>query len=323
MGCIQSKNDLAICFVIFNPCKSKRLIMNYFYTRNAMELQGYPTFTLELVLHEEPEIQPSSNVFHVKGTSVMFHKERLCRILETKIPKNYKKLMFCDADLVFKNPNYYQEISNLLNNYDIVHPFTDCVWMDLTYREQLMTRKSSVLATGKMWDYKYHPGFAWAFRRDWYNNVGFFDYAISGSGDTLSCAAWTKKEFPQRFQSLPQALKRKYNNYRKLIADYPPRVTYATGTVEHLWHGTRENRQYSERHTVLSNVNDVLDLITENCDGVFEFRPQVYNQYNRFFIGYFTNRKDDDLSVVTTNSDVSGFKLPKDVKSQEKKIITS
>jgi hypothetical protein len=298
MGCSQSKNDLAICFVIFNPSKSKRLIMNYFYTRNAMELQGYPTFTLELVLHEEPEIQTASNVFHVKGNSVMFHKERLCRILETKIPKQYKKLMFCDADLVFKNPNYYREISNLLENYEIVHPFTECVWMDLTYKEKLLTRKSSVLAPGNKWDYKYHPGFAWAFRRDWYNEVGFFDYAISGSGDTLSCAAWTKKEFPQKFQSLPQALRRKYNIYRKLVSDFEPRITYATGIVEHLWHGTRENRQYSERHNVLNNVNDILDLINENSEGVFEFRPQVYNQFNRFFVNYFANRKDDDLSVI-------------------------
>ena len=101
------------------------------------------------------------------------------------------------------------------------------------------------------------------------------------------------------------------------------------------------NRQYSERHTVLSNVNDILDLIAENSEGVFEFRPQVYNQFNRFFISYFSNRKDDDLSVVgrevskdkveinvsesevSKTSDVPGFKVSKPVKSQEKKIVTS
>jgi hypothetical protein len=53
----------------------------------------------------------------------------------------------------------------------------------------------------------------------------------------------------------------------------------------------------------------------------------VYNQFNRFFISYFSNRKDDDLSVVgrevSKTSDVPGFKVSKPVKSQEKKIVTS
>ena len=301
MGCTPSK-DMAICFVIFNPSQSKRLLMNYFYTRNFMELQGFPTFTLELVLNGHPEIPEAQNVYHVSGKSVMFHKEKLCRILEEKIPKTFKKLMFCDADLIFKNPNFYDEISRLLDTHDIVHPFTDCVWMDLTYKEKLLTRKSSVLAPGINWDYKYHPGFAWAFRRDWYKEVGYFDYAISGSGDTLSCAAWTKKKFPEKFQSLPQALKRKYHKYRKLVEEFPPRITCATGTVEHLWHGTRENRQYSERHTILQNINDINDILIENEHGVFEFRPSVHKRFNQIFVKYFENRQDDDLSSKSTIS---------------------
>jgi hypothetical protein len=297
MGCVKSK-DLAICFVIFNPSKSKRLIMNYFYTRNIMELQGIPTFTLELILNKHPEIPESSNVFHVRGKSVMFHKEKLCRILEEKIPSHFKKLMFCDADLVFKEENWYNQISSLLDSYDIVHPFTTCVWKDLTYKENILERKSSVLSPGEMWDFKFHPGFAWAFRREWYNEVGFFDFAISGSGDTLSCAAWTKKKFPKNFQSLPQALKRRYEKYRKLVEEFPPRIINAPGKVEHLWHGTRENRQYSQRHEILKQINDIGDLLTENEDNVYEFRPSVYQKYNAFFIKYFEERKDDDLSVV-------------------------
>ena len=49
MGCTTSK-DMAVGFVLFNPAKSKRIIMNYLYTINIMEKQGIPTFTLELII---------------------------------------------------------------------------------------------------------------------------------------------------------------------------------------------------------------------------------------------------------------------------------
>ena len=102
MGCNSSK-DIAVGFVLFNPTKSKRIIMNYLYTKNIMEKQGIPTFTLELVFNGNvPEVAEDKNVFHVYGNSVMFHKERLCRILETKIPTTYTKILFCDADIIFK-----------------------------------------------------------------------------------------------------------------------------------------------------------------------------------------------------------------------------
>ena len=65
-----------------------------------------------------------------------------------------------------------------------------------------------------------------------------------------------------------------------------------------MWHGTRENRQYSQRHEILKQINDIGDLLTENEDNVYEFRPSVYQKYNAFFIKYFEERKDDDLSVV-------------------------
>jgi hypothetical protein len=65
------------------------------------------------------------------------------------------------------------------------------------------------------------------------------------------------------------------------------------GTVEHLWHGTRKNRKYAERHSMLESVKNIDDILTTNNDGVFEFTDTAFNLP---FLRYFQDRKDDDLS---------------------------
>ena len=305
MGSSISK-DVAICFVLFNPVQSKRLLMNLLYIKNIMESRGYPTFTLELVLGKnKPELTEAKNVFIINGNSIMFHKERLCRILEQKVPPIYKKLLFCDGDIIFKDPNWYHSLSKALDKYDIVHPFREGIWMDLTYTQQIIRRKSSFLSKSKIWDPLYHPGFAWGFKREWYRKVGFFDYGITGSGDTLSCAAWMRKEFAPNSGSVPkQAIEQKYNEYKKLVNKYVPKMTYLDGEVEHLWHGSRKNRKYAERHTILNSVKNIDSILYTNEDGVFEFSDTAFNTP---FTNYFEERKDDDLSTeeVESNSRIT------------------
>jgi hypothetical protein len=322
MGCTTSK-DMAVGFVLFNPAKSKRIIMNYLYTKNIMEKQGIPTFTLELIIgNDKPEIPASKNVFHVHGNSIMFHKEKLCRILADKIPQTFTKLVFCDADVVFQEKDWYQNLSKLLNTHDIVHPFTEALWKDLTYKQDLMKRKSSLLSKGDFVDTNFHPGFVWAFRRDWYDKVGFFDYAITGSGDTLSCAAWMDKKFPESSKSYPKkALTHRYNEFLLKVRKNKPRLTTMPGVVEHLWHGSRENRRYADRHTILESTEGIDTIISTNEEGVFEFKPVVFETWNKLFTFYFQERNDDDVSPKEEVT--SEIKIPVEVLNSTEVILTS
>ena len=290
MGAKPSK-DMAICLVVFNPSKTKRILMNYFYTKNQFELQKLPVFTIELVYEgRTPEIP---DAVHVSTNSVMFHKENLYRILETKIPKKYKKLAFLDCDILFSDPHWYSKTSELLDEYDVVQPFETAHWMDLTYTQIELSRKTVLEMKTHTWDFKYHPGFAWCMTREWYNYNGFFDYAVSGSGDTLSTAAWLSKKFPPGFQSLPKALRHEYS---KFLNKACPNITYLKGVdVFHLYHGSRNNRQYSIRHKFLEVPYMITDLVTKNSDGVFEWKHPV--KWNPIFMDYFNQRNDDDLSI--------------------------
>lgn len=292
------KHDMAICFVLFNPAQTKRILMNYLYVRNLYERQGLPTFTLELVYEgRTPEIH---DAFHVHTSSFMFHKENLCRVLETKIPSCYKKLVFLDADVYFTDKQWYKKASDLLNTFEVVQPFERAHWLDLTYKKTMLTRKSVVCNEKPLWDFAYHPGFAWCFQRSWFRKVGFFEYAISGSGDTLSSAAWLQKTFPAKFQSLPTPL---LKNYLEFCVKPKPKITYLKDIdLYHLYHGSRENRQYAERHKMLQVGGEIDDYLVKNKDGVWEWKDK--EKWNPMYLHYFKKREDDSLSEIEVKVEV-------------------
>jgi len=287
MGACPSK-DMAVCLVLFNPAKTKKLVQNYFTM--IEKLKGLPVFTLELVYPDrEPEIPEA---IHIHGSSIMFQKENLCRILETYVPEKYTKLAFLDADILFDDPLWYAKASRSLDNHDVVQLFTKAQWLDedgicMLERETVFNMKE------KIWNSKYHPGFAWGFKREWYNKTGFFDYAVSGSGDTLSAIKWLRKDMPKGFKSLPKPLHKCYANF----CPSPPRITCLPGTVKHLYHGSRENRQYTERHKLLDVQEDIDELLEKTPDGLFEWKDP---KWNSVFLGYFVSRNDDSVELLTS-----------------------
>ncbi len=156
----------------------------------------------------------------------------------------------------------------------------------------MLTRKSIVCDTKQELDFTYHPGFAWCMRRKYYKKVGFFDYAVSGSGDTLSSSAWLRKTFPKKFKSLPSPLVIKYSQFQHQTA---PKITYLKdGDIYHLYHGSRENRQYSERHQMLDIKGEIEDYLVKNKDGVWEWKDK--QKWNPMYLDYFKKREDDSLS---------------------------
>lgn len=278
--------DLAVCFVYFNSMKSKRMLMNYLYVTEKLKLAHIPYFTIELHF-DKPEIK---DAYHIQGSSVMFHKERLCHLMERKVvPWYYSKLIFLDADIIFEKPNWYFEISSLLDIFDVVQPFKIATWLDITYSKVDNRRESvCVMDRNKNYDSKLHPGFGWAFKRSWFRRYGFFQYGITGSGDTLSAAAWLGVQFNPSY--LQQALKPAYKEY---CTNTPmPSIMCASGNVYHLWHGTRENRKYLDRHKILAGIEDIRKVLKLGNEGVFEITDKAVEEKLR---DYFNNRQDDGV----------------------------
>ena len=276
--------DMSIGLVFFNPAKSKRMLMNYLYTVEKLKCAKLPYYTLELVYgKEEPEIV---DAFHYRAKNALFNKEQLCRMLERRMPWRYSKVVFLDADLVFTSPTWYADTSKKLNTHQVVQPFSSAVWLDITYTKSTLERSSVVYMNKvKTYDHVYHPGFAWAFKRSWFRKYGFYEYAITGSGDTLSTAAWMGVEFPKGY--LKPAFARSFADYRRIPK---PTMSCTPGKVYHLWHGTHKNRKYVDRHQIVDGILDVQKIIRPNWSGVFEVTDKAVAAK---LADYFKEREDD------------------------------
>lgn len=286
-------NDLVVGLVFFNPVKSKRMVMNYLYTIEKFKLAKIPYYTMELVYDgRNPEI---ADAFHVRSSSYIFEKENLCYLLEKRIPTNYTKLLFLDADLVFSDEDWYNKLSEKLNSYEVVQPFTNAIWLNLEYNYIIRQRMTCVFNKDKSKSNSAgaHVGFAWAFQRSYFNEVGMFRYAIVGCGDSYSSILYLNNT---SFLNSGADIKAVLSKFNMLFnSSKRPSISYLNGNVFHLWHGSIENRNYVKRVEILSGIEDISNILTENQDGIFEFTDPTLNEkmYN-----YFSNRDDDGLSEV-------------------------
>jgi hypothetical protein len=272
--------DMAIGIVLFNFTQSVRVYSNYFTMRRKLDKMSLPVFVIELVLEDQKPQLPSA--FVVRTNSWMFHKERLCRILETKIPCEFTKICFVDADILFSDPSWYQKVSAKLDTYEIVQPFSHAKWYNPSGTSFEFQKPGAAYAGPS--DYT-HPGFAWGFQRSWYKNYGFYDYAISGAGDTLSVAAWFRNKLEWELCRINT-----YQEHLERMNESVHKVGYINGEVHHLWHGTRANRQYISRHSILNGITDIRSIVTTNNDEVYELTNHDVNQKLK---EYFISRDDD------------------------------
>jgi hypothetical protein len=287
--------EMAICIVLFNPAKSKRIIENYY--KMISHLKKYKVYTLELVYDgRQKEIPPQSGVHHAYCKSVMFHKENLCRILETKVSSKYKKIAFIDADLIWDpDSNWYEKALVALDTHDIVQLFDKAIWQNAS-EQAYMERQSVAKMKSEIYDSSFHPGFAWGFRREWYKKAGFFDLAVTGSGDTLSVIKWMGKQTSPTFKSIPLPSVQAYTEF---LPGAPKLTCLRNVTVRHLHHGSRKNRQYVERHSLLDTNTDIRKLVHKNVWGVYEWKDP---KWSKIMLDYFISRHDDDDGDETVNN---------------------
>ena len=212
------KKDLAVGLVYFNSAKSKRLLMNYLYVLEKYKVAGIPTYTIEMY-EDTPEIK---DAVHVKTDFILFQKERLCYILEKHIPESFTKLLFIDTDVVFDNVNWYNDLSKKLGRFNIVQPFNNAIWLDITYRKRINNKPPITFYTKYNGKYSsYQPGLAWGFQRTWYRKYGFFQYGILGGGDSFSSTIWINKFSDEFFLKIFRFMLPSLKEYSELIKESP------------------------------------------------------------------------------------------------------
>ena len=297
--------DTAVLICFFNPAQFKRILNNALYIISVLKQYEIPYYCIECVFKDLPPQIPDATLV-VQSNSYMFYKELLLNKLEPLVPEKYTKLVFIDADVLLDSPDWLDQISKSLDKYDIIQPFVESCWLTpdntrvasnkLSYGFAVARKRPLTMSTF----YHYHPGFAWAFKRDVFRKVGgFYDKSIIGGGDIalvlamfpthVSDGDFIRANAHGRFgEFVLESWRAYYDNFKKVN----PSIGYLPIKLFHLFHGITKDRNYTERYRAISKVlkGSWNEEIFVNKDGLYEFNtPEI----NDVLYKYFKDRNED------------------------------
>lgn len=285
---IPKSKDMAILIPYFNFTNSVNIENNIKTVIDTLKSAEIPFYIGEILFNDQKSVfVDETSVFSFKTNSIMFYKENIINVLEKKISPSYKYICMLDADIIFDNNDWYQNIIDKLKTFDICQPFEFAVWLNKE-KEEIKT-KNSILR-----DNLGHPGFVWAFKREWLTKYKLFDLCLIGGGDRILSSI-----------VLQEKIKNTYviNSIKDYLQKIPLNITNTNikGKVYHLYHGNITNRQYFDRYRIISHFlkkntvnNNISQLITTNSDGIYEWNNKFRLKINAKILEYFINRKDDE-----------------------------
>ena len=301
---IDSK--LHVIAVISNPCLyARRYILFKEFMKRMEDEENIEIYVVEMAYGSQKFlISDSKNKRHlqIRTETPIWHKENMVNLAVQKLlPKNYKALAWVDADIEFESATWALDTLKILNGCkDVVQLFSHCV--DLSEKETALNifngfgysfcQEKPYIMGGK--DY-WHPGFAWAMTRKAYEKIGgIYDEGVLGSGDNIMALAFINKTERMNNEDY-------HEDYNQSMIDFQEkaknlRLGYIPGVIKHYYHGSKKNRQYTERWRILIDhgFSPKLDL-TYNKQGILIPTTHFSEDFKEAIMNYFRERKEDDI----------------------------
>jgi hypothetical protein len=304
---------------ISNPVRYLSRWRLYERFAEQMERAGVHLVTIELAYGERPfAVTDAGNPDHIqiRTSCELWHKENLLNIAIGRLHPDWRYVAWIDADVSFHNPAWAAETIERLQLFDVLQLFSEALDLD---PEHKAVHGAKAVKTGFMYswwhglpaskrydDGNWHPGYAWAMRRDAYVALGgLLDTAVLGSADRHMAMALTGKAA----LSLPAPL---HSSYRETVLAWQQRaehhvrrnVNYVPGLLTHWWHGRKRERYYGDRWRVLSRwqFNPTTDL---RRDWLREGLIELAHSHCPRLIGlrddirrYLRSRNEDSIDLV-------------------------
>jgi len=300
------EEKLNVIIVISNPClyAKRYILLKEFVKRIEEEEEHVNLFIVEMIYENQKFIvtdKKNKNHLQVKTEVPIWHKENMINLaVKYLLPSNYKAFAWVDADVEFENNSWAMDTLKILNGCkDVVQLFSHCV--DMSNENTNLNIFNSFgysfnkekKFTTKGQDY-WHPGYAWAITKKAYDKIGgIYDKGILGSGDSIMALAFINKA--ESMNNINYS-----DDYNNSMLEYQLkasklRLGYVPGVIRHYYHGSKKNRQYTERWKLLMKHNySPIEHLTYDKQGIliptetfpFDFKEDIMN--------YFRERKEDD-----------------------------
>jgi hypothetical protein len=265
--------DLWAITTYFNPVGYKRRLANYRVFRRHLNV---PLVAVELSFGGPFELEPDDAdiLIQLRGTDVLWQKERLFNIAFEAVPKDCDKIAWLDADVLFADPGWPLAASRRLDKVRLLHLFSDfkmlrrdCLPSDGARgvegcRQSVVKAYASGTLSPPSCPSKATPprgcfawGLAWAARREVLEVDGLYDACVLGGGDmAATCAAYGDFEVPVARLGMNLEQRAHYLSWAERWKEtVRGSVGCLDGSLYHLWHGDTKRRGYQDRYSVLTD----------------------------------------------------------------------
>ena len=297
------EEKLNVILVISNPCLYTRryILLNEFVKRIENEEENVELYIVEMIYPGQKfAVTRKNNKHHLQlRTNIpIWHKENMINLGTTLLPPNWKAFAWIDADIEFESTTWALDALKVLNGtYDVIQLFSHAVDMDhdkttLNIFQSFGYSFAKHKKIGKKGLDYFHPGYAWAITRRAYEKIGgLYDKGILGSGDSIMAMSFINKVDKMNNISYHPD----YNNSMLEFQDKSKnlRLGYVHGVIRHYFHGSKKNRQYTERWELLKkNQYSPKDLTYDN--GILIPTENFTKEFQDDILNYFKERKEDD-----------------------------
>lgn len=300
----------------FNPARYQRRLANY---RVFHQHLGIPLLTVELGFEGRYELLAgdATTLIQLPGHDVLWQKERLLNIAIANLPPQVTKVVWLDCDVLFERNTWSEHASSLLDDYPIVQAFDEMLRLPRqetpTFPKEpvgIESRPSICKLLSPATDLRtvcrdapklpgrLFPGpigFGWAFRRNLFQQRGFYDVGILGGGDASLLAALSGcYEIAIDAHRLNSQAEAHYLRWaQSLHEEVKQRVACVPSRIFHLWHGDLAHRGYETRYERLSHYrfDPERDLALDEHH-VWRWastKPEMH----RYVADYFRGRRED------------------------------
>jgi hypothetical protein len=301
---------------ISNPSRYRSRYALYRDFEKYIADAGAVLYTVEAAYGDRDfAITDPANPRHVRlrTSHELWHKENLINIGVSRLPADWKYVAWIDADVRFARPDIVAETIHQLQHHSVVQMFAHAT--DLGPQHQPLRsfegfvaqwlQSSAQSGSAKSRSHHYgvwHPGYAWACRRDaWDHLGGLIDFAVIGSADRyMACAL-----IGEITQALSLDLARGCQAYTQWCFEWQARaethikhnIGFVDGLLLHYFHGAKKNRGYMNRSAVLwKNRFDPAKDIKRDWQGLWQLADRKIALRDGLR-AYFRSRDEDSTEV--------------------------
>jgi hypothetical protein len=298
-------DKLHVIVVISNPCQyAKRIVLMKQFVERMEQEENVELYIVEMAYWDQPYYVTNEKCkkhLQVRTETPLWHKENMVNIgVKYLLPSSWKAFAWIDADIEFESSTWALDTLKILNGYkDIVQLFSHCCDMD-EYEASMRVFNSA----GYQWERrgKYennganfsHPGFAWAMTRTAYERVGgLYENAILGSGDNIMLFSLLNNGLKAININSTEDYKEDILNFERKMKSL--RFGYTPGVIRHYYHGSKANRKYTERWTILLKHEYAPSIhITQDSLGILIPTSDFPEELKKDIFRYFSERKEDE-----------------------------